>query len=123
MYLMKRVGIVGTIRAALCLALLAVAGGCGGTQRDGRTGAGGDADEDIPPTGRQITGTVKRINLEGSFYGIITDDGQKYDPVNLPDAFQQDGVRIKAHVEPLEGQVSVHMWGTLARIIDIQRVQ
>ena len=66
---------------------------------------------------------MRHIDLEGGFYGIVTDDGRKLDPVNLPDTFRQDGIRIKTRVEPLKGQTSVHMWGTLVRIIDIERVQ
>jgi hypothetical protein len=123
MYLMKRAGIMGMTRAVLFLTLLAVAGGCGGTQRDEQTGAPVNARKGSPAASRQITGTVKHIDLEGGFYGIVADDGQKFDPANLPDAFRQDGLRIRARVEPLEGQVSVRMWGTLVRIIDIQRVQ
>jgi len=123
MYLMKSARIMVMNWSVLCLALLAVAGGCGGTQRDERAGAPTNADDGPPAASRQIAGTVKHIDLEGGFYGIVTDDGQKFDPVNLPDAFRQDGVRIKARVEPLEGQVSVRMWGTLVKIIDIQRVQ
>jgi len=124
-YLMNcsRAEIVELVRAMLCLMLLAAAGGCKGTQQGGGAATPANAEQGRPAASRQITGVVKHLDLEGSFYGIITDDGQRLDPVNLPGAFQQDGLRIKARVEPLEGQVSVHMWGTLVRIIDIQRVQ
>ena len=82
-----------------------------------------NAEQGPAAASRQITGVVKHLDLEGSFYGIVTDDGQRLDPVNLPEAFQQDGLRIKARVATLEGRVSVHMWGTLVKIIDVQRVQ
>jgi len=111
------------IQIMLCMVLVSAAGGCKGTQQDGGTAMPANAEQGPAAASRQITGTVKHMNLEGSFYGIVTDDGQKLDPVNLPDAFQQDGLRVKARVETLEGRVSVHMWGTLVRIIDVQRVQ
>ncbi len=118
-----RAEIVKMVRATLCLMLLAAAGGCRGTPQEGGAATPANAEQGRPAASRQITGTVKHLDLEGGFYGIITDDGQKLDPVNLPDAFLQDGLRIKARIETLKGQVSVHMWGTLVRIIDIQRVQ
>jgi len=99
------------------------AGGCSGMQRDRQADASADAEGQPPVVGRQITGTVKHMDLEGGFYGIVTDDGRKLDPVDLPDVFKQDGLRIKARVQALEGRVSVHMWGTLVTIIDIQRAQ
>lgn len=36
-----------------------------------------------------LTGVVKHIELEGGFFGIVGDDGQKYDPVNLPAEFKK----------------------------------
>jgi hypothetical protein len=110
------------VRAISCLMLVVAAGGCGGTQRDEQAGTRVGAHRE-PGASRQVTGTVKHIDLEGVFYGIVTDDGQKLDPANLPDAFKKDGVRIRARVEMLEGRVSTHMWGTLVRIIDIERLQ
>lgn len=105
-------------RAILFLTLLAVTGGCCGAHK-GEPGAHRE-----PATERrQVTGTVKHIDLEGGFYGIVTDDARKLDPVNLPDVFKQDGVRVKVRVDTLEGQASVHMWGTPVRIVEIERVQ
>lgn len=33
------------------------------------------------------TGTVKYIDLEGGFFGIIGDSGKNYDPINLSEEF------------------------------------
>ena len=110
------------VRAILCLVLFAAAGGCGGTHGDEQADTRGGAHRE-PGAKWQVTGTVKHIDLEGGFYGIVTDDGQNLDPANLPDAFKKDGVRVRVHVETLEGRVSTHMWGTLVRIIDIERLQ
>ncbi len=120
MYLMKKKAqIVGMAVAMLGTTLLMVAGGCSSRQRDDQAGTPAGTEEQPAA----ISGTVKYMDLEGGFCGIVTDDGQKLDPVNLPDAFKQDGLRVKARIETLEGQVSVRMWGTLVRIIDIQRAQ
>ena len=68
------------------------------------------------------TGTVQYIDLEGGFYGIVDDDGNKYDPVNLPDEYKEDGLRVKFSGCILKDQVSIHMWGTLIELTDIQEV-
>ena len=66
------------------------------------------------------TGTIKFISLEGGFFGIISDDGNRYDPVNLPPRFESDGLRVLFVGEILD-LFSIHMWGRVIRIIFIQR--
>ena len=59
----------------------------------------------------KITGTIVHQDLEGGFWGIEGDDGQKYKPVDaLPDAVQTDGLRVEAEVEPAN-VLSFAMWG------------
>lgn len=67
------------------------------------------------------TGKIKYIELEGGFYGIVSDDGENYDPVNLQSEFQIDDLRVKFILKPLENQTSIHMWGTLVEIINIEK--
>lgn len=103
------------IPTVTCLALLATAMGCSGTQNDGTHGK-------QAVVNGTITGTVKYVDLEGGFYGIVTDAGQKLDPVNLPDSLKIDGLRIRARVEKAQEQVSTHMWGPRVRIVQIERL-
>ena len=70
----------------------------------------------------ESAGTVKFIALEGGFYGIIGDDGKKYDPVNLATEYRQDGLRIRFTAKPAKDQVSFHMWGELIEILTIERL-
>ena len=101
----------GTI---ICLALIVALGGCHNpSPADSKTGA-------VPS--QTVTGTVRYIDVEGGFYGIVTDDGKKLDPVNLPQEFRKDGLRIRARVEPLQDRVSIRMWGTPVRIIEFKRL-
>ncbi len=58
-----------------------------------------------------MTGTVRHVEVEGEFYGIVADDGTKLDPVNLPEDFRQDGVRVQVRVVEVKDAVSTHMWG------------
>jgi len=68
----------------------------------------------------EASGTVRFIELEGGFYGIVDDDGNKYDPTNLRDEFQEDGLRVKFSFKILTDTVSTHMWGTLIEVTEIE---
>jgi len=111
------------------LALLLTCGACRSTERnqegDGvaaRSGTSGADNRGEGAPGSLVTGTVRRIDLEGGFYGIEADDGSKLDPVNLPPEFQKDGLRVRARVEPLKDRVSLRMWGSLVRLLSIERL-
>ena len=65
------------------------------------------------------TGEIQYIDLEGGFYGIISDDGEHYDPINLPSEFEENGLRVNFTVKILENQSSIHMWGTVVEILEI----
>ena len=47
-------------------------------------------------------GTVVFQAMEGGFFGIIDDDGNRYDPVDLDDGLKRDGLRIRFTLEPLQ---------------------
>ena len=112
----------------LCFVLLVACGACRNTRQDRpgddvvRSGGSSAGDRQGDLKGTLVTGTVRRIDLEGGFYGIETDDGAKLDPVDLPAEFQQDGLRVRARVEELKDRVSFRMWGSLVRILSIERL-
>jgi hypothetical protein len=68
------------------------------------------------------TGKIQYNDFEGGFYGIVGDDGEKYDPINLPIEFEYDGIRIKYTLKILENQSSIHMWGKVVEIIEIEKL-
>lgn len=83
---------------------------------------------DVPPAlddDQDITdlivgsGTIQFIELEGGFYGIISDDGEQYLPLNLPQEFEQDGLGVQFTLEVVEDHFSFFMWGVSVEIIDI----
>ena len=45
------------------------------------------------------TGTIQYNDFEGGFYGIVGDNGEAYDPINLPTEFEEDGLRVKYSIE------------------------
>ncbi len=77
---------------------------------------------EIDFSGTIITGTVKFIDIEGGFYGIISDDGTKLDPLNLSVDYQEDGLRIKAGISIKKNVVTIRMWGTPVQINQIQKI-
>lgn len=66
------------------------------------------------------TGEVQYIDIEGGFYGIITDDGEHYEPNNLASEFMVDDLQISFKAKIMEDQVSFHMWGTIIEILEIE---
>lgn len=69
------------------------------------------------------SGTVRFIDLEGGFYGIIGDDGKKYDPVNLSQEFQVDGLPVRFEAKIRGDVASIRMWGTPIEIVKIEKVR
>ena len=72
------------------------------------------------------TGTINYIDLEGGFYGIISDNSfygfKSLDPINLPVEFQEDGLRVKFKARILWNRVSFHMWGLMVEILEIEQI-
>ncbi len=68
------------------------------------------------PESSRIKGTVRHIPLEGGFYGIVSEDGKKFDPLNLPEAFKKDGLTIRFIPEPCDTCMSMRMWGDIVRL-------
>jgi len=56
-------------------------------------------------------GTVVYEGVEGGFYGIVTDDGKHYDPINLIPEYRTVGLKIYFEAKKL-GILTYRMWGT-----------
>jgi hypothetical protein len=67
------------------------------------------------------TGTVKQVGVEGGFFGIVGDDGQNYDPQNLPEDLKVDGLKVKFQLKKSENQASFHMWGIVVDVVKIEK--
>jgi hypothetical protein len=65
-------------------------------------------------------GTVKHIDLEGGFWGIMTPNGGLSG--DIPTDFQEDGKRVMVTYKMSDLDVSISMWGTLIDILDISDV-
>lgn len=69
------------------------------------------------------TGTMKHIELNGWFYGIVSDDGKEYEVTNLDSTFQEDDLRVRFDAKILENAESIHMWGTVVEITNIEKIK
>lgn len=105
--------------AACGLAALASIVGAAGCE------AAGGASPAQPPYSASIvrfTGTVVWVDLETGFYGLVSDDGRKYEPLGLPETFKRHGLRVQVTGTEEPGMVSVNMWGTMLRVVEIAAV-
>lgn len=67
-------------------------------------------------------GTVKYINLEGGFWGIVSEEGKNYDPINLAEEFKHEGQRVQVEAV-VKDRVGIHMWGTIIEVTAIRKVE
>lgn len=73
------------------------------------------------PTGQvEANGVVRYVALEGGFYSVESVSG-KYDPLNLPTSYQQDGLRVYFAGIVRKDMGSIHMYGQVLELTDIQR--
>lgn len=115
--------LLGLLVYAVCM----TAGGCS-THSPPGTGTPPDTtmtqvqDDPMPRQNeRSGIGTITYLDLEGGFYGLVTDDGEKYDPLALEEAFQQDGLRVRFRVRVRTDVMTIRMWGTPVEVIEMER--
>ncbi|MBK6390168.1 MAG: hypothetical protein KA109_10085 [Saprospiraceae bacterium] len=63
-----------------------------------------------------IKGEVQYISLATGFWAIISDKGEKYRPVNMPDQLKTEGKKVICKAKPVEEEISLFMWGTPVKI-------
>ena len=80
---------------------------------------------DTPPAVMDdgIKGTVRYLELEGGFYGITTEEGQNYLPLNLDEAFQEDSLQVLFTMKVRKDVFTIAMWGQPVEITAIERVE
>lgn len=69
---------------------------------------------------KEIKGKAVYLEIEGGFWGIESDSGKKYTPINMPDQLKSRGANVKVTAEILKDAVSLSMWGETIRIIGFE---
>lgn len=70
-----------------------------------------------------FNGKVAYQPLEGGFWGLIDDAGQRYVPERLAPAFQHDGLRVRVRATLAEKNFGIQMWGTRIHLLDIEKIE
>ncbi len=66
-------------------------------------------------------GTIRHMQLEGGFFGIVADTGERFLPENLERGFQQDSLRV-AFEGVVTDRPTMVMWGRTLRLTNIERI-
>ena len=68
----------------------------------------------------KIKGTIKHIKLETEFWGIESEDGKKYIPVNMPEQLKSDGRKIEVEADPVKNMSGLNMWGDYVKVTSFE---
>jgi hypothetical protein len=74
----------------------------------------------VEPETLTILGFIKYVELEGGFFGIMTEDGTKYFPDYLGQDYKVDGLGVRVLAKPQEQILGIQMWGTPIEILKIE---
>ncbi len=105
-------------RLFLFICMLAAAGSCTTTKSGDSTAPQGASENEMGTTSG--TGTIRYLDLEGGFYGIVADNGQRYDPGKLEAAFEKDGLRVRFVLRERTDVVSFRMWGRIVEVVSLE---
>ncbi|MCK8518559.1 putative hemolysin [Methanoculleus sp. 7T] len=64
-------------------------------------------------------GTVTYVDLEGGFYGIVADDGERYLPLGLEERYRVDGMQITFAGKVARDTVTIQQWGTPVEVVAV----
>jgi len=65
------------------------------------------------------TATVKYMEFEGGFWGLITENGQKFLPMNLAKEFRQLDAVVKFKGQVKGDIMTIQQWGTPFQITEM----
>ncbi|WP_105264379.1 hypothetical protein [Pseudoalteromonas sp. T1lg76] len=60
------------------------------------------------------------IELEGGFFGLLTNDGKRLLPLNLPKAFCKPGAKVKLRGHEQREIMTIQQWGTPFHLTQIE---
>lgn len=67
----------------------------------------------------KIKGTAKYLELGSGFWGIISDKGDEYLPINMPEQLKFNGKKVECRAVSHDG-FSMHMWGKMVKIVSFK---
>jgi hypothetical protein len=120
---MPRIGLA--VALALLAGIALAATGCTSTSGSLPDADVVEEDADLPPPEDIVSGlgTVRYVELEGGFYGIVADDSTRYLPQDLGTDYREDGLRVRFRAAVQDSAMTMEMWGTPVEMLDILRVE
>lgn len=120
---MPRIGLA--VALALLAGIALAATGCTSTSGSLPDADVVEEDADLPPPEDIVSGlgTVRYVQLEGGFYGIVADDSTRYLPQDLGTDYREDGLRVRFRAAVQDSVMTMEMWGTPVEMLDILRVE
>ncbi len=81
------------------------------------------SNETEPNRDEWIVATVRFINLEGGFFGLICTDHTRLLPLNLDSTCALDGAKIKIQGHKCPETLTIQQWGTPFTITQIELIE
>ncbi len=113
------------VRLVVLLALsgiLSMAGCAPRPSNAPQTGLPPPLEEDAGPNPANVVsgvGMIVYLDFEGGFYGLVADDGARYDPLNLDETFKKDSLRVRFRAEKRTDVMTTRMWGRPVHILEM----
>ncbi|MCJ8295720.1 MAG: hypothetical protein MJK15_15055 [Colwellia sp.] len=67
--------------------------------------------------------TVKYLNFEGGFYGLVSSKGEKFLPMNLDKEYQLEGTQLKVKGLLIKDMMTIQQWGEPFKITDVELIK
>ena len=121
---LARLGLASVVAAALLLAGCRAAGPGAAAPGSSPSLPPSPEGRSGPPPADIISGvaTVAYVNLEGGFYGLVTDDDRRLLPDTLAARFRRDGLRVRFRAVRLDSTLTARMWGQPIDLLGIARL-
>lgn len=67
--------------------------------------------------------TVKHLDFEGGFYGLVSENGVRLLPRGLPKEYKIEGtiLRVKGHF--LTDMMTIQQWGKVFKIVEVELIK
>ena len=70
----------------------------------------------------ELTGEICYVTTEDGLYGIIGDNGKRYQPINLPRELRKNALPVKFTAEVRDDMYTAITWGTTIKIKTIDKI-
>lgn len=72
---------------------------------------------------KSVIGKTAFQKIGPGFWGIISEDGTEYRPINMPNQLKYEGRKVSVKVIPAGEEMSVFMWGESVRIVAFETLR